>query len=82
MSGLPSQIDAKRFAKILSWRGCELVSTKGGHAKWRAPNGGMIVATCEGRPVPVKRPAIVNAAVTLGITPEELVSTSRKDRRR
>lgn len=77
---IPGEVDSRRFEQILKWRGCELVSTKGGHAKWRAPNGKMIVATCSGRPVPVKRPAILNTAETLGITPEALLSTTRRDR--
>lgn len=73
-------VDARRFAKILRLRGCQIARQKGGHTIWKTPDGSTITAVSEGRPTGVKSSAIVNAAHALGISPQELLATRKKVR--
>lgn len=71
------KIDSRTFEKILRLRGCQHVRDKGGHSIWRSPDGAMIVAAAAGRSTPVLTPAIRNAAKTLGVSIDELLSTKK-----
>lgn len=75
---MKTTLSAREFEKILRLRGAEHVRDKGGHSIWRAPGGAMIVAVCSGRPTPVKRDAIGNAAKAFGISPGELLATKKR----